>query len=124
MRLPFSIRLTISRLENLTCVLLLLLLRLADVSCRLWPVMASGFGDLYDRGVEQDKGLAENKQRVQEIKTLVHNLRLKLVSRRYRGPVRNGGTGGDGTGQLYRGQDTTTVCNGGIVGGLWAAEGL
>lgn len=115
----FSVSILTLAFDNLTwCVLLLLhcpaalsLPCLAALSCRLWPVMASGFSDLYDRGVEQDKGLAENKQRVQEIKTLVHNLRLKLVSRRYRGQYSSTrrGSGQYGSAVQVAGHHSSTV---------------
>lgn len=48
-------------------------------ACSLWPVMASGFSDLVQRGEVQAGANAENKQRMDAIKELAHKLRLRLV---------------------------------------------
>lgn len=45
----------------------------------LWPVLASGFSDLVQRGEVQAAANAENKQRMEAIKDLAHKLQLRLV---------------------------------------------
>lgn len=45
----------------------------------LWPVLASGFSDLVQRGEAQAAAINENRQRMDQIKELAHKLRLRLV---------------------------------------------
>lgn len=59
----------------------------AVLSCSLWPVLASGFSDLVQRGEVQAAAHAENKQRMQQLKDLAHKLRLQMVRARTRQPA-------------------------------------
>jgi hypothetical protein len=66
--------------------------RVMRVLRSLWPVLASGFSDLVQRGEVQAAANAENKQRMEAIKDLAHKLRLRLV--RVCGPGRAAGAAG------------------------------
>jgi hypothetical protein len=46
---------------------------------RLWPVAAVGFKHLLERGQAQERALAENKQRVQQLRDIAHKLAQRQV---------------------------------------------